>query len=139
MNAVEIEEAISALAEEPFDPAEFPYAFLQAFGNKLPTIKRLRSGSTNASDVEGGVLQRNNFHIAVCDKGEVTNILAALKASQTTLKARAKFVLSTDGTDLEAEDLTTGETIACAYTDFPDHFGFFLQRATCSCVRFSVP
>lgn len=28
MNAVEIEEAISALAEQPFDAAEFPYAFL---------------------------------------------------------------------------------------------------------------
>jgi hypothetical protein len=33
MNAVEIEEAISALAERPFDAAEFPFDFLQAFGN----------------------------------------------------------------------------------------------------------
>ena len=28
MNAVEIEEAISALAERPFEAEEFPYAFL---------------------------------------------------------------------------------------------------------------
>ena len=35
MNAVEIEQAISALAEQPFDADEFPYAFLQAFGNRL--------------------------------------------------------------------------------------------------------
>ncbi len=41
MNAVEIEQAISALAERPFDPAEFPYAFLEAFGNKETTIKKL--------------------------------------------------------------------------------------------------
>ena len=34
MNAVEIEEAISDLAEQTFVPAEFPYAFLEAFGNK---------------------------------------------------------------------------------------------------------
>ena len=34
MNAVEIEVAISNLAEQPFDAQEFPYAFLQAFGNK---------------------------------------------------------------------------------------------------------
>jgi hypothetical protein len=34
MNAVEIEEAISALVEQAFDAAEFPFAFLQAFGNK---------------------------------------------------------------------------------------------------------
>ena len=34
MNAVEIEEAISALAAEPFDGATFPFQFLEAFGNK---------------------------------------------------------------------------------------------------------
>ena len=44
MNAVEIEEAVSALAEGPFDPAEFPFQFLEAFGNKPATIKRLRDG-----------------------------------------------------------------------------------------------
>ena len=38
MNAVEIEEAISQLAEHPFDAATFPYAFLEAFGNKETTI-----------------------------------------------------------------------------------------------------
>jgi hypothetical protein len=31
LNAVEIEEATSALAEQPFDAQEFPFAFLQAF------------------------------------------------------------------------------------------------------------
>ena len=35
MNAVEIEEAISLLAEQPFAPSEFPYDFLEAFGNNL--------------------------------------------------------------------------------------------------------
>ena len=64
MNAVEIEEAISALAELPFDATEFPFAFLQAFGNKETTIKRLRKGESNKSDL-GGVLQTNNIHIAV--------------------------------------------------------------------------
>ena len=64
MNAVEIEEAISALAERPFDAAEFPFAFLQAFGNKETTLKRLRKGESNRSDL-GGVLQTNNIHIAV--------------------------------------------------------------------------
>ena len=34
MNAVEIEAALSDLACQPFDAAEFPFAFLTAFGNK---------------------------------------------------------------------------------------------------------
>ena len=134
MNAVEIEEAISALAELPFDAEEFPFAFLLAFGNKATTIKRLRTGSSNKSD-QGGVLQTNNIHLKVCGAGEITTTLAQLKASPATTKAKAKFVLATDGTDLEAEDLTTGETIACAYTDFPDHFGFFLPLAGISTVK----
>ena len=134
MNAVEIEQAISDLAEQPFDPAEFPYAFLEAFGNKATTIRRLRTGATNKSDV-GGVLQTNNIHILTCAPGQVGQALATLRASPATAKAKAKFILATDGVDFEAEDLTSGETVVCAYQDFPDHFGFFLPLAGISTVR----
>ena len=51
MNAVEIEEAITALAERSFNAIEFPYAFLQSFGNKETTLKRLRSGASNKSEL----------------------------------------------------------------------------------------
>lgn len=134
MNAVEIEQAITDLAEQPFDPAEFPYAFLEAFGNKATTIKRLRAGASNKSDL-GGVLQTSNIHILTCDAGRVTQTLATLKASPATAKAKVRFVLATDGADFEAEDLTSGETVACAFKDFPDHFGFFLPLAGISTVR----
>ena len=112
MNAVEIEEAISALAERPFDAEEFPYAFLEAFGNKETTLKRLRKGESNRSDL-GGVLQTNNIHIATCKPGEVTQTLAALKSSPATTRAKARVVLATDGDLFEAEDIETGETLAC--------------------------
>tara|TARA_R110001592_G_C13186417_1_gene751677 strand:- start:4963 stop:7728 length:2766 start_codon:yes stop_codon:yes gene_type:complete len=135
MNAVEIEEAVSTLAEADFDPDEFPFAFLEAFGNKDTTLKRLRSGSTNASDIDGAVLQRNHIHIAVCDKGQVTAKLVELKSSPTTIRAKAKFILATDGADFEAEDINSGETVACAYKDFPDHFGFFLPLAGITTVK----
>ncbi|CAM3630113.1 class I SAM-dependent DNA methyltransferase [Halomonas casei] len=138
MNAVEIESAISDLAQQPFDPAEFPYAFLEAFGNKATTIKRLRSGTSNKSDFSGswgGVLQTNNIHIAVANAGAVTQTLAALKASPATTRAKAKFVLATDGETLEAEELESGETVACKYEEFPDHFGFFLPLAGITTVK----
>lgn len=134
MNAVEIEQAITDLAERPFDPAEFPYLFLEAFGNKATTIKRLRAGASNKSDL-GGVLQTSNIHILTCDAGRVAQTLVALKASPATAKAKARFILATDGADFEAEDLTSGETVACAFKDFPDHFGFFLPLAGISTVR----
>lgn len=134
MNAVEIEQAITDLADQSFDPAYFPYAFLEAFGNKTTTIQRLRSGATNKSDL-GGVLQTSNIHIAVCGSGQVTSTLKSLKDSPATARAKAKFVLATDGIDFEAEDLTNGDTAACAFKDFPDHFGFFLPLAGISTVR----
>ena len=134
MNAVEIEEAVSALAERPFDRVEFPFQFLEAFGNKPATLKRLRDGHTNSSDV-GGVLQRNNIHIAVAELGNVSHTLAALKESPATGKAKAQFVLATDGQVIEAEDIDSGETVACSFADFPEHFGFFLSLAGISTVK----
>ena len=128
MNAVEIERAVTDLAEQAFDRAEFPYAFLEAFGNKATTLKRLRAGASNKSDL-GGVLQVSNIHILTCEEGLVTPSLAALKASPATSKAKAKFILATDGVDFEAEDLNSGATVACAYNSFPDHFSFFLPLA----------
>ena len=135
MNAVEIEEAVSQIASEPFDAGEFPFDFLKAFGNKDTTIARLRSGASNSSDIPGGVLQRSNIHIATCKGGETTRALMALKLSPKTTAARARFILTTDGANFEAEDLTTGETVACAFADFPDHFGFFLPLAGISTVK----
>jgi hypothetical protein len=135
LNAVEIEEAITQLADQPFDPVNFPYAFLEAFGNKETTIKRLRAGASNKSDL-GGVLQTSNIHIKVCAEGEATKTLAALRDSPSTTRAKAKFILATDGLTLEAENLVSDDSpVACAYKDFPDHFGFFLPLAGISTVR----
>ena len=138
MNAVEIEEAVSALAEAEFDAASFPFDFLEAFGNKSTTVKRLQAegkGSTNQSDLPGGVLQRNNIHLATCAAGAVADTLTALRESPATAKHKAKFILATDGAEFQAENLADGETVACDYGKFSDHFGFFLPLAGITTVR----
>lgn len=135
MNAIEIEQAVSELAEQPFDAAEFPYAFLEAFGNKETTILRLRSGGENKSDIPNALLQRNNIHILICERGQTNTSLERLRASHATEKFKVKYILVTDGLYLEAEELSTGETLACEYGDFPNHFGFFLDLAGISTVK----
>jgi hypothetical protein len=137
MNAVEIEEAVSMLAELPFEAETFPFAFLEAFGNKPTTLNKLQStsGSSNQSDLSGGVLQRNNIHLKVCVEGKVTTTLSALRDSPATARYKAKFILATDGKSFEAENLIDGETIACNYPDFHDHFGFFLALAGITTVK----
>lgn len=120
MNTVEIEKAISALIEMPFDGDEFPFAFLLASGNKTTTIKMLRKGVRNKSDRDG-LPQTKKFHLKVCLGGEVTNSLGELKASTATTKAKVKFVLTTDGFGLEAEDLTrcAEDILLARETHFP--------------------
>src|SRR5262249_16442392 len=70
-----------------------------------------------------------------CDVGQVTACLRALKESPATARAKAKFILATDGVDFEAEDLVGGTTVACSYLTFPDHFGFFLPLAGITTVQ----
>ena len=129
MNAVEIEEAVSVLAIQPFDRAEFAFQFLEAFGNKPLTIKRLRQGSSNRTDIDGAVLQRSNIHILATEPGGAENGLKALRESPKTTQQKAKFILATDGTELLAEDLTSGMPLACAFEELHEHFGFLLPLA----------
>lgn len=130
MNAVEIEQAISDLADQPYDAAEFAFAFLECFDNSAARSTKLRKGASNKSDMDG-VLQAGSIHIKTCEAGEVPATLTALKDSKATQTKRNKvrFVMATDGDWIEAEDLATGDVIACTYTDLPNHFVFFWPLA----------
>jgi hypothetical protein len=161
LNAVEIEEAVSKLVEEAFNATEFPYAFLEAFGNKTATLQRLRNvgkNSTNKTDVNGdgilAVLQRNNIHMATITtssplaplrvKGQgasgnsdaVADLLKRLTDSPSTSKHKAKFALATDGHTVHAESLNSDDPpLVSEYKELADHFGYFLELAGISTVR----
>ena len=135
MNAVEIEEAISELADADFDSSVFPYAFLESFGHKPTTITRLKNGAMNKSDIEGAILLANNIHIATCAVGEVSQKFKELQDSPANSRQKVKFILVTDGIDIEAEDLIGGESLSCQFKDLPNHFGFFLPLAGISTVK----
>ena len=88
-----------------FEQAGFPYAFLEAFGNKKATIDKLKKGDANKSDIERGVLQQNNIHIAICSKDDAAKTLVAQPRSLTApdhrvregLPARAALCCSNRG------------------------------------------
>ena len=60
MNPTEIYDALAEIAAKPFDPNEFPFAFAEATAE----ISKLRNGSTNKSDLPGGVLFNKKIHYA---------------------------------------------------------------------------
>ena len=136
MNAVEIETAVSELVNGEYDPVEFPFQFLAAFDKKDATLKRLRKGDTNKTDVPGAVLLINNIHMATCPTGQTKEMIFRLKASPKTLSSRAKFIFATDGTYFEAEDVTGAqEPVADSLPNLANHFGFFLPLAGITTVR----
>ena len=114
----------------------FPYAFLEAFGNKETTIKRLRAGASNKSDL-GGVLQTNNIHIAdLRTQGEVTKTLTALQGTVRP-PPRQRRSSSSPPTARTSRPRTwrAARPSPAPYKDFPDHFGFFLPLAGITTVR----
>ena len=133
MNAVEIEEAVSELARQPFDAEAFPFEFLRAFGRKDVELKRLKAN--NSSDVDGAVLRRDSIHLAVSAPGGAEAAFAALKASPKTAANRVKFVFATDGAEVLAEETATGDFRTFPLPELDRHFGFFLPLAGISAVR----
>ena len=88
MNAVEIEQAVSAGGL--FDQASFPYAYLEALGNKKATIDKFKKGDTNKSDIERGVLPKIKVQIAICSRGDVSKTLIAEPRSLKTADHRVR-------------------------------------------------
>ncbi|MGI1662376.1 class I SAM-dependent DNA methyltransferase [Palleronia sp. KMU-117] len=129
MNPTEIFEAIDAIAKAPFDAGEFPFVFAEATDNAKATVSKLRNGTTNKSDLPGGVLVARKFHYAPALGGMVDVTLDALRGSKRTATAKPAILIATDGDMVAAEHRASGDTLHCRFDEIGDHFGFFLPAA----------
>ncbi len=134
MNPLEIEEALLTLSKKSFQAKNFPYAFFEALGHKRAKIKTSR-GFGNISNTKYGLLLPNNLHMLVAATGEVAKTLQHLRLAPDTRKYKCKIIISTDGEELAAENILSGEIVACQFTDFPDHSDFFLPLAGISTIE----
>lgn len=129
MYIADIEEAVSRIAAAPFNSDSFPYDFIAAYDAPPATVTRIRNGSQNASDIEGGVLWRQKLHLLICAPGQVETALEQLQASRATTSQRVQFIAATDGDEFAARDLKADDTIFCRFDELGDRFGFFLPLA----------
>lgn len=129
MYIADIEEGVSRIAAAPFSPDNFPYDFIAAFDAPPATVTRIRNGTQNASDIDGGLLWRLKLHLLVCPPGEVEDALARLQQSNATTRQRVQFIAATDGIEFAARDLQADDAIFCAFSELGDRFGFFLPLA----------
>lgn len=129
MNPTEIADALDDIASAKFDPTEFGYAFAQATDNAQATVAKLKVGTTNKSDIAGGVLLNGKFHYAPALPGMAAEMLNALRASKRTVKAKPAILIATDGEMIAAEHPKSGETLHCPFAELGTHFSFFLPAA----------
>ena len=129
MNPTEIADALDAIAKAKFDPTEFGYAFAHATDNAQATVAKLKAGSTNKSDIAGGVLLNGKFHYAPALPGMAADMLDALRASKRTVKAKPAILIATDGEMIAAEHPKSGETLHCPFAELGTYFSFFLPAA----------
>tara|TARA_R100000789_G_scaffold99578_1_gene106522 strand:- start:21 stop:1919 length:1899 start_codon:yes stop_codon:yes gene_type:complete len=129
MNPTEIYDALAEIAAEPFDATEFPFAFAAATDGAKAAISKLRSGSTNRSDLPGGVLFGKKFHFAPALAGMTDVTLDQLRNSKKTKTSKPAILIATDGEMISAEHLASGDTLHCRFDELGDNFGFFLPAA----------
>lgn len=129
MNAVEIQEAIEELIQQPYAPSAFIEGFMTAYGASAATIARIKSGDGNATDLPDGVLWKKWVHFQPASIGEISEVLDTLQASRKTAQAKVRFAITTDGDQFAAHDLKTGEILFCPLAKLDEKFNFFLPIA----------
>lgn len=129
MNPTEIYDALSEIAAKPFDANEFPFEFALATDAALAAVSKLKAGTTNKSDIPGGVLFSKKFHYAPSDSGQLEKTLERIKSSKKNASGKPAILFTTDGEMVAALHPASGESLHCKYAEIGDHFGFFLPAA----------
>ena len=129
MNPTEIYDALAEISAKPFDANEFPFAFAAATDGAKAAISKLRGGSTNKSDLPGGVLFGKRFHYAPALSGLADVTLDQIRASKKTKTSKPAILIATDGEMISAEHFASGDTLHCRFDELGDNFGFFLPAA----------
>lgn len=129
MNPTEIADALEEISAAKFDPEEFPFVFAEATGNARATVSKLRSGAYNKSKLQGGVLMNRKFYCLTTQPGQVVAGLDLLRSDKKTATHKPAILLVTDGKEVSAEHLASGETRHFNFTELHHHFGFFLPAA----------
>lgn len=129
MNVAEIEIQLKELAEEGFDPASFPFRFIECFDAPKATVTKLRQGSMNKAKVDGEVLWHKKLYFRVADEGEAADALDAMAADPLVKKHTPRILLTTDGKEFSILDMKADEARHGELSNLNEHFDIFLPLA----------
>jgi len=130
MNIAEIESSLKELADEPFEPGEFPFAFLAAFDPPKATLTKLRQASRPGLLGESmEVHWKKKLFYAGAELGQVGRAMDGILGQFTGKKQAPRILLTTDGRDVLARDTKSGAVLDVEFARINDSFDFFLPLA----------
>ena len=129
MNVAEIEINLKSLGDEGFDPASFPFQFIECFDAPKATITKLRQGTMNKSKVDGEVLWPKKLYFQQAKEDDTAANLDAMSENPLVKSHSPRFLLTTDGREFSALDTKIDEIRHGDYSKLNDHFDFFLPLA----------
>ena len=129
MNIAEIESDLAGLVEGGFDPATFPFRFLEIYDAPKATVAKLRQGSANQATEPGDILWKNKLFFRATAKGKAAAALADPGGDDLVKRHHPRFIMATDGREFHCRDLKAGQTLDIDYGRLNDHYDFFLPLA----------
>lgn len=125
MTRTEIEQNLLHLSQH-FDPENFIYDFLLAFGIRKATVSRLKKGDFNKSKIPGEVLYNSKLFFKESTSGEMMYEIEQLAKEERILKENPRFLLLTDNQTIVARDLKNKLNKEFPIDQLPDARDFFI-------------
>ncbi|MGE6210573.1 class I SAM-dependent DNA methyltransferase [Comamonas aquatica] len=129
MNIAEIEFSLRELVDLPFNPSEFPFAFLAAYDAPKATVTKLKQASPANLLGHVEVHLRRKLFFRSTDAGQAGATMEAIAAQFEGKKDAPQFLMATDGAELLAKDLKAGTVLDIEYGKLNDSFDYFLPLA----------
>jgi hypothetical protein len=124
MTSKEIQIKLDALIAN-FNPQEFIYDLLLAYGILKTSVIRLKKGDFNLSKIDGEVLYKGKVFFSTANT-DLHLKVDELATQERILKQKPRFIILTDFKILVAKDLKTKANIDIPITDLPNYYDFFL-------------
>ncbi len=125
MTSKEIERNLAKITEN-YNPEEFIYEFLLAFGFSKTSIARLKKGDFNMSKVDDELLYKGKIFFKKGEAGSMKSESENLANDARILKQNPRFILLTDDENLVAKDLKTKTNKEFSIAELSKNFAFFL-------------
>lgn len=130
MDRLEIETAVSELADKDFCEETFFYDLITAYDASQTTVEKIKgAGSTGKSDVEGALIWKPKIHYAFRAEQPLRETIAELSSSKKNKSQKVRFLVATDGAEVAIRDLETGEPHHFPINEFGDHADILLPAA----------